>query len=293
MPLLDRLTPYQVRSDPFPHIVVEDALDPALCDRLSREFPPMDLVTGGKRPVSTKKFYIHVARGFTDPQVSAIWRTALAEYVRPAVWTNVVRLFGDSLLREYPDFEQRFGSLNTLRTGVRRIDDFSSCEVLLDSKGVIHTPASHEPEIERLPHLKFFGTVFLAYLFLRPDEDRSEGAEFEFYSVKPGHRILLGARHTAAPENLNLELRVPYKKNTLVMFLNTPRSFQSVAARSASKFPYMALHFTGHLRSFLYDHEFLPGCGADATPPDLMYPVHRPTLGDRISYRLRRIVGRV
>jgi hypothetical protein len=204
-----------------------------------------------------------------------------------------MRIFGDSLRREYPDFEARYGNPDAFRIGNRRYNDFEDRDVLLDSKVLIHTPSAGEPEIERLPHLKFFSTVFLAYIFLRPDDDAAEGAEFEFYSMKDGAQMLLGPRHVAQKEELKLETRIPYRKNTLVMFLNTSRSFQAVAARSASRRPYMSLHFTAHLRSFLYNREFLPGARVDATPTELMYPPHRPTIRDRIEYRWRRATGRI
>jgi len=225
--------------------------------------------------------------------ISPLWRQTLLDCVRPDIWRHFIRIFGDCLRHEYPDFSARYGDPGTMRTGVRLRDDFTDVDVLLDSKMLLHTSATERSEIERLPHLKLFSTIFLAYLFLRPDGDRSDGADFEFYSAKPGERILLGDRQGVRPEQLKLEAMAPYRKNTLVLFMNTARSYQGVTARSPSAYPYMALHFTAHLRSPLYDHEFRPGAVPDATPVELMYPPHRRTLRERVSYGVRRVTGRL
>lgn len=293
MSFLDRISSSQVRAHPFPHILVEDALPPALCDQLIAQFPSQEVISLGRRPTQTTKFYYHIRQANEDWRISPLWKKTLRELVQPDIWHHFMRIFGDSLLREYPDFEERYGNPVAFRVGNRRYDDFGDNDVLLDSKTLIHTPSAGEPEIERLPHLKFFSTVFLAYLFLRPDDDLAHGAEFDFYSIKDGERILLGPRHVAQPNQLTPETRIPYRKNTLVIFLNTARSFQAVAARSASNKPYMALHFTAHLRHFLYQHDFLPGARMDAMPAELMYPPYRPTVRDRVVYRWRRATGRL
>ena len=270
MSFLDKISPDQVRAHPFPHVVAENVLELDLCEQLIAQFPVDQIVS--QWPATTTKNYLNVGQSQRNSLVTPLWKRTLLELVQPDIWHNLVRIFGDSLLREYPDFEKRYGALGGFRIGNRREDDFSNKDVLLDSLALIHTPASGAPEIERPPHLKGFETVFLAYVFLRPDDDDSEGADFDFYSIKPGKPIVLGPRLSARPEQLKVETRVPYRKNTLVIFLNTARSFQGVTARSASKRPYMVLHFTAHLPSHLYNR--------------------RSTLGTRISYRWRRLMGR-
>lgn len=253
MSFLENISPDQVRAHPFPHVVVENVIDQELCDQLIAQFPQQEIIAGTQRHAKTTKYYLNAEQSQRDSRVTPLWKQTLLDLVQPNVWHSLVRIFGDSLLREYPDFEGRYGALSGFRIGNRRQEDFSNKDVLLDSKALIHTPVFDSSEIERLPHLKDFRTVFLAYLFLRPDDDKSEGADFDFYSVRPGKPILLGPRQTAKPVQLKLETRVPYRKNTLVMFLNTPRSFQGVTARSASVKPYVALHFTAHLPSRLYN----------------------------------------
>ena len=270
MSFLEKISPDQVREHPFPHVVMENVLDQVLCDQLVAQFPVQQIIS--QWPAATTKYYLNVGQSERDSQVSPLWKRELLDLVQPEVWRNLVRIFGDSLLREYPDFEERYGALSGFRVGNRREEDFSNKDVLLDSKAVIHTPASGAPEIERPPHLKRFSTVFLAYVLLRAHDDNSKGADFDFYSIAPGKRIRLGPRRTMRPERLKLEMQVPYRNNTLVMFLNTPRSFQGVAARSSSTRPYMALHFTAHLPSHLYKH--------------------RSSVGARVSVKWNRLVKR-
>jgi len=293
MNVLDTISPDQVRRDPFPHVVVENALDPEFCNTLIRQFPPLDLITQGERWSGTRKYNFHLVQAHRSRRVSRLWKETMADYVSSSVWRNYVRIFGDCLMQEYPTFELRFGPMREMRVGIRNIDDFSTCDVLLDSKIVVHTPSTAAAEIERLPHLKLFRTVVDGYIFLRPDEDEAEGADFDLCAIKPGHSPKLGARHTILPDQLDVARRVSYRKNTLVMFINTPRSVTAVTARPATKIPYMAFHFTAHLRESLFEHDFAAGCGPDSTPVELMYPPHRPTLRERFAYRFRRATGRL
>ena len=45
--LVDRAAAGDVAAEPFPHLVLQDALDDATCSRLISEFPPLDVVAQG------------------------------------------------------------------------------------------------------------------------------------------------------------------------------------------------------------------------------------------------------
>ena len=59
-----------VVADPFPHVVVEDALPDELCQRLLQEFPPLDVVTEGASYSSNERFSYSAGRAVGDPAVS-------------------------------------------------------------------------------------------------------------------------------------------------------------------------------------------------------------------------------
>lgn len=259
MSILSKLSPNEVIAAPFPHVAVENAADPELCRQLIREFPPVEVVTRGRPYKSSDKIYLSANNARQASLLTAAWKRALRDYLQPCVWHDLVRLFRPHLLGEYPDFEQRFGRMDELRVGLRERDDFSKCDVLLDAKALMHTPVTGQPAAERNPHLKRLSAVFFGYLFLRPDEDDSQGADQAFYSLKPGAELLLDENQTLAPSLLNLEKVIPYRRNTFVCFMNTARSIQAITPRSVTDTPYLALHFTVYLKDHLFRVRTKPG----------------------------------
>jgi hypothetical protein len=209
MSLLSRITPDRVIAEPFPHVVVEHAIEPELCRRLIREFPPAESFTRGKSYRSNHKIYRRGVEALRDRSLSEAWREIVAEHLEPSLWHDLVRVFRPHLLREYPDFERRFGRMDGFRVGSWGLHDFSSRDLLLDSKLLLHTPVVGESAVERDPHFKRFSSLFFGYLYLRPDADDSAGGDHAFYSLKPGGELVLDKRQTLDPSLVNLEKLIP------------------------------------------------------------------------------------
>lgn len=258
MSLLSNITPEQVIAEPFPHVVVENALDEQLCQQLIREFPPLETFTQGESVGSNQKIIYTGARALSNPDVSARWKKFIQEHLQPPVWGEMLRLFRPYLLRAYPAIEQRFGRLEQLRPGIRNIDDDSHCDLLLDSELVVHTPTVGPPAMERGPHLKTRDKPFVGYLYLRPDEDDSQGADHVLYSIKPGASLLFDQVQAVDPALLTVEKVIPYRRNTFIFFLNTPQSIQGLTLRSVAKVPLMMYHLLAQMPAPLFDIDFKP-----------------------------------
>ena len=104
-----------------------------------------------------------------------------------------------------------------------------------------------------------FSTLFLGYLYLRPDDDDSQGGDHAFYSLKPGVALELDARQTVDPDLVDVATVVPYKQDLFVCFMNTPRSIQTNAPRSRSTHPLIALHFDVYFPDALFTIPTKPG----------------------------------
>jgi hypothetical protein len=291
MSLLSRITPDRVIAEPFPHVVVEHAIEPELCRRLIREFPPAESFTRGKSYRSNHKIYRRGVEALRDRSLSEAWREIVAEHLEPSLWHDLVRVFRPHLLREYPDFERRFGRMDGFRVGSWGLHDFSSRDLLLDSKLLLHTPVVGESAVERDPHFKRFSSLFFGYLYLRPDADDSAGGDHAFYSLKPGGELVLDKRQTLDPSLVNLEKLIPYRQNTFLCFMNTPRSIQNNTPRSAARFPLMGHHFTAYLPDALFTHPTKPGVaplqmGREAAALDL-----RKSRGAWLRSLVARVVG--
>jgi hypothetical protein len=266
--ILSRIDPSQVVAWPFPHVAIENAIEPELADQLRRGFPPLDVITEGQDPGRNKKIYYTAARSIAEGKTAAIWNDAISTHLRPSEWRELLRIFSGHLDREHPELRRIYRDFDNLNVGIRDIDSFSTHDVLFDCKALIHTPFSGAPSIERGPHLKIFRTLFVWYLYLRPEHDRSTGADHVLYSVNPNANIALNPRQTADPEAVEAVKAVPYRHNTLVLLMNTPRSFQTMSPRSESEVPLMALHGSCYVRERLFEMPLKPNVSAiDFVPP--------------------------
>jgi hypothetical protein len=248
--LLHNLTTDQVIVEPFPHLVVANALDAEFCDQLQREFPPMEAFTQGKAYRDCFKIQYPSAKSLSEPYLTERWREFTLAHLAPDVFQDLVRIFRPHLFHEYPDFEQRFGDVDHLRVGTRGMT--GGCDVLMDSQAIIHMPIHCAPAAERGPHLKTLNKPFAAFLFLRSKEDTSVGGELEMFSLKPGVEPVYGKHQVIDHSYLRLEKSVPFTNNTLVVFLNTPRSIQGFGLRSKSELPTTYFNFVATLNGPLF-----------------------------------------
>lgn len=258
MSIFGNLRSDQIVTHPFPYLVAENTIDESLCDELIRTFPPLDKFTDGKPYESNQKFQYRAFKSRNDPTLSAGWRQLIEEHLEPCVLKELIDLFRNSILEEYPDIERRFQLIDSPRCGVRFQDDPSKCDVLNDAQMIVHTPVERAPSAERGPHLKIANKLLEAYLYLRPDHDGSQGGDLEIFSVRPGCAPVIGKRQVVDRGCLEHVRTIPYKRNTLFVMLNTPRSIQAVSVRSVTDVPYMCFSIPVQLPEPLFA---LPGPG--------------------------------
>jgi hypothetical protein len=255
MNVLSSRSAADVTADPYPHLVVERAIDDELCRSLTQDFPPIDVFTNGRRVGDNVKFNYPAARALADPRVSVRWKEFLRDHVTHEFYRDIVRVFGPALRREHPDLESRLGPLDALRTGLLRRDGFECCEVLLDGLLGLHTPVAGPPRQERRPHVKGRDRLLVGFLYLRADDDAADGGAFEMFRV--GERTPRYARWRQTDQrDLQLARTVPYRSNTLVVTLNTRRSIQALSARGPGTRPLMYFHFLARVRHKLFDLDY-------------------------------------
>ncbi len=70
MSLLSGAKQVDVIDKPFPHVVIRNVLDEALCSRLMAEFPPVDLVAEGAAQGSNRRFSYAARKAIADVRIS-------------------------------------------------------------------------------------------------------------------------------------------------------------------------------------------------------------------------------
>ena len=262
MAILEKLDRAVVRDDPFPYLVLEDALDASVCDALLTGMPPLDVLTRGLPTVSNQRFSFHSAAVEEHPAIAAVWKDVVREGVSQQFLDRTLRLFGPHIAAEFPDFAQRYGRIDKLRAVARQSSTakVNRGQIGLDAQIAVNTPATTPGTSVRGPHLDLPDKLFVGLLYLRPDGDSSEGGDLELYEpTEPVPQF--GPKRSLTWGQVRKVRTISYRCNTLVIFLNTPRSLHGVSPRGITPFPRYFLNLVGELHQPLF-HVAIQGTAA-------------------------------
>ena len=241
-------------DDPYPHLVVENALPRDIADVLLAEMPPLDVFTRGRPPGSNVRFALPSNLALADARVSSSWKNAMRACNSGigALLAIMLRRFGDELLRIYPDFVSKFGPLDQLRAVPRSQSARHSNEIGMDAQMVVNTPALEGGTSVRGPHLDQPDKLISGLLYLRSPDDDSLGGELELYAPAVP-KLTFNDRNGTDWENVRLVRRYPYQHNLLVLPLGSPIAVHGVSPRSATSKPRYHMHLVGQMSAPLFE----------------------------------------
>jgi hypothetical protein len=247
---------------PYPHLVVEDALPPAIAATLLAEMPALEVLAQGLPLGSNQRFYLPSQKVAGDPRISIAWRRAMSEVnaAPQALLDWVISHLGGYILDAFPDFEDRFGPLRELRAVPRFQPGQRRGEVGVDAQIVVNSPPLADGTRVRGPHLDLPNKLISALLYLRPEDDDSTGGELELYQAI-GDRLELDDHNDVAPEGVRLVRTYPYRHNLLVFPVSTPQSLHGVSPRARTARPRYQVHIVGEMAEPLFE---IPRSGREA-----------------------------
>jgi hypothetical protein len=249
--LLAKATKAAVCHEPYPHLVLEGALDEQLCTQLMREFPPQATITRGQNANSNERFSYPAHLVTKNPSISPLWREFIQRHVSQEFLGELLALFDDDLRAIYPSLEATYGPLDRWRAGTRSVDNYRRADVLLDAQICVNTPVAARPSSVRGAHIDNTDKLFAGLYYLRHPEDDSTGGDLEIYRWKDPSAPV---RDCAAPEErLELVKTVPYKRNVLVVFVNCLQAWHGVSVRSVTEKPRCFVNLVGEVRDPLFD----------------------------------------
>jgi hypothetical protein len=228
--LLAGIDASQIELSPFPHLVIEHALEPALCARLVREFPPLSSFTRGRELPPNHKMIRRAVDVAADPATTPLWQQMLAAHLTAETFQHWCRLFHEPLARYHPALALRLDGGELTRISHRGAEEKKHDTVALDAALVAHTPVPGAQTAERAPHLKAADKPFLR-------------------DTLP---LTCGPRNTLDPARLEIVRTVPYQAGTLVLMLNTPHSITAHAPRCSAVQPMQYFHLLAELHEPLF-----------------------------------------
>ncbi len=245
-----------VIREPFPHIIIEDALPQDLLDELVASFPDEETVTKGAERGSNKRFDYTIKDMRTDPTINPLWKQFLELNASREFFEDLVRLFGDEIDKRFPHFKAQYGNILNMKNGTRYLDE-GSADILFDAHISINTPVVEKPSSVRAAHVDDPKKLFGGLLYLRPPQDTtSQGGELLIYRYKDKTKKQFFGQGIEE-KYIEVVSKIPYKRNVFVLFLNTIDSLHGVTTREKTSYTRQFVNLVAELKSPLFDIQSL------------------------------------
>jgi len=238
-----------VTLDPFPHVVIDDALEPDVYAALVASFPRWQRIVGGERTQNNCNYRIGAETILADPDFGSTWRELMALHTSNEFFRDVVALFGDAIRALHPALEANLGKrLEDAATNVRNAEPFA--DFALDSQITWTSPVRRRSS-SAPAHIDREVALYAGMLYMRPPDDTVDGGDLELYRFRPGQR------HYHADRSIDLRRlevcrRIPYAANRLVFFIHSPDSIHGVTQRAPTPLPRLHINIIAETRQKIF-----------------------------------------
>jgi hypothetical protein len=253
--VLRRAQASDVVANPYPFVVVHDALPNDLCDALIADYPRLDIL-GVDATQNNSRWSIPALDASQNPLIAGVWKEFVAYHASPAFFDECVRVFGEHVVRLYPRVFPDLDTLRSLRLGIRDRDPIDDCDFFLDAQISGNTPVVEASSVKSI-HVDSEHKLFSGLLYLRTPGDDSIGGDLDVLRLR---RDLTEGQRSRRFDGMFIEddlveqvVRVPYRRNTLFMFVNGSDSLHGVTVRQPTPHPRLFMNLVGESRVKLFD----------------------------------------
>jgi len=240
--ILSKANPSMVKMDPFPHIVLVDALPSEFAMSLTKSFPKdlFDLTPNNQR------VDISASHAINSPHIPQEWKQFIAYHSSKEFFQEVLALFEHCLLSNK---KINLARLKNLNTGIRFQDTFDNKDCLLDAQISINTPVIKKTSV-RKAHTDNTNKLFSGLFYLRQDIDSSSGGNLQLCKWNRGYsnrKKLQTYKESLLPRHYEVFDEIPYANNVAVLFLNSLDALHCVTPREITEHTRTFMNLIGEL----------------------------------------------
>jgi hypothetical protein len=249
--ILERANRGQIVDDPFPHLVLHEALEPEYYRELAAEFPAAEIILDGRLPVSNRNFRYPASAILDDQRISARWREFTAYHASQQFFNKVLELFDSRILELYPKIEASLGKrLPEWQISIRFREPIR--DIALECQFTYGTPVEERSRVIG-PHVDREVALYAGLFYMRDQHDDSEGGDLELYRFNTGAPEFEEGSRRVPDERVMRCKTIRYASNTLVFFLHSPFALHGVSPRSPTTFPRRHINLVGELATKVFD----------------------------------------
>ena len=243
--LLQKFKNSDFYTDPFPHVIIHDALPEETYAKLI-DAAPSDLIPD--KTLDNVRGNIYSNEIENKPQ-NRMFLDFLNYHNSEEYFEEFISIFKDQLNKFYPNL------INTTRKLIKKKNFFKLTKnnpkkknfVRFGSSYSYNTPVKSSNSIVG-PHLDHYDKINFGLYYLRLDVDKSEGGDLVIYKWKNGYsnfqkkNIIFTEKWNNMFFHAEPLKTLKYKKNTFILALNSIDSLHGVTPREK----------TDHIRQFCY-----------------------------------------
>lgn len=247
--VLSKATIGDLKTDPFPHMVIKDALDTTYYTKLMSDFPALEIVNRQKRKLTNNNdTFLGAFDALASSKISDEWKGFFRFHTSMDFLAQAIGLIGKPAAACHP-------SIASIVAGVRErklaiADSGEKADLYIQCQFGVNSPVRRESSV-RTAHIDNPKKIYNALLYCRDPKDDSEGGDLALYRFrdKPGFY----GRRTAMPNRIEEVARIPYAANTLVLFANSLNSVHGVTPRKPTPHVRRYINFQVELENPIFD----------------------------------------
>ncbi len=244
--ILQKAKAENVVKNPYPHIVIENALPDDLYSSLLKSRPYWWQIAPEKYEQNAR-YDLPAHRALMMRPLPPIWREFIAYHTSISFWMEMASLFAVNWKLAMP--RKRLDS-DEMGSGVG-VRNWHSATLTLDCQIGINTAVTKASRV-RGPHLDNPIELIAGMLYMPLDNDGGDLIIYE--KIK---ELEIYGKIEIKDECVQEVARVPYKKNVAVFFLNGIDSIHGVSQRNVTSSPRQLVNFIAEdesQRLFNYEH---------------------------------------
>lgn len=229
--ILAKLASKDVNTAPFSYATSDLSLDRPIYELLQSSFPPLHRFTRGLQSVASNQAVRLPARDIVEnPEFSPEWQDFFDYHSSVDFWHELLRVFGDALVRTHPTLEAK-AKKPLEKWSVGRRGTGGNPDIALDALFVINTPVTKASSV-RPAHVDSEHEIWAGLLYMRGEKETAIGGDLALYSFK-GKPAFGG--HYAPLSTVNEEKLIPYAANRFIGFVNSASSIHGVTPRQPTQ----------------------------------------------------------
>ncbi len=251
-----------IRLEPYPHIVIENALEDSVFQQLQTTLPGVEIILEG-REIKDTWYDLPACKVIDHPQIPNLWKQFFEYHTSRDFYLELITLLGEKIKHLNPQIEMKLGktledAVVSMRPGGRYDRLAKDADVSMECQ--FYANFTRQKRAVRGYHVDRPSELFAALLYFRQPEDNSVGGDLVVGKAKQGANLFPDG-NSILVDKLPMEIderkieqvnKAAYQPNTLVLFLNSPKSIHAVSERSPTDIPRRHINFCCDLNFDLF-----------------------------------------